>query len=316
MRRRALVLLLASAAALAAAGAASADSGGLLPPTPESPNADAVRDVYVVGLVVAALVFAALVGALVTFVARRGTRTPEPAPAAEPRSGLLAFAGAAVVLAVLLGFTAYKLPDILDAPAADAAGETRIVVEAHQFYWLFRYPNNVVSINEMVAPAETVVHLEVTAPATDVVHSWWVPQLGAKVDAAPGRTNETWFKANGGTYTARCAELCGLQHAVMDGSVRVVPHERYVEFLNTGIEEAALGKQEFEGVCLTCHKLDQTFIGPPLAGATALSDRDQLERIVREGVRTMPAVGSTWSDDQIDALYAHTRELEADAGEG
>jgi heme/copper-type cytochrome/quinol oxidase subunit 2 len=215
------------------------------------------------------------------------------------------------VLSALASFALYKLPDITDAPAADAAGETRILVEAHQFYWLFRYPGGAVSINEMVAPAGAVVHLDVTAPENEVAHSWWVPQLGGKVDAIPGRTNETWFKASEGTYEARCAELCGIQHAVMNGTVKVVSRDEFVAFLTHGLTSAELGRQEFEGVCLACHRLDEPFIGPALAGNPALTDRDRLDKLVREGVRTMPAVGSTWTAAQVDALAAYTKGLSA-----
>ncbi len=146
-----------------------------------------------------------------------------------------------MALAAIAGFVFYELPGITDAPLAGAAGETRIVVEGHQFYWLFRYPNGAVTINEMFAPADTIVHLDVTAPANDVNHSWWVPELGGKIDAIPGRTNETWFKAPAGTYVVRCAELCGIQHAVMTGKVVVWPRSTYVRFLNRGVSESALG---------------------------------------------------------------------------
>ena len=61
----------------------------------------------------------------------------------------------------------------------------------------------------------------------DVIHSWWVPDLGGKYDAIPGRVNKTWFQAPVGTYVARCAELCGIQHALMDGTVDVVPRDEY-----------------------------------------------------------------------------------------
>ena len=70
----------------------------------------------------------------------------------------------------------------------------------------------------------------------------------------------------------------------MTGTVRVVPRDEYVAFLDAGVEPAALGEQEFEGVCLTCHRLDEPFIGPALAGNSALTDRDRLESLVREGV--------------------------------
>ena len=93
------------------------------------------------------------------------------------------------------------------------------------------------------------MHLDVTAPENDVNHSWWVPRLGGKIDAIPGRTNQTWFKAPAGTYAARCAELCGIQHAVMIGSVDVVPRGRVRALPSTRRDPsaAALGKQEFAG---------------------------------------------------------------------
>ena len=78
---------------------------------------------------------------------------------------------------------------------------------------MFHYPNGAVSVGTMVAPADQVVHEAVVSADNDVNHSWWVPNLGGKVDAIPGRTNHTWFKAPAGRYVARCAELCGVQHA-------------------------------------------------------------------------------------------------------
>jgi cytochrome c oxidase subunit 2 len=312
--------VLASTAALALVAGASAGSGGLAPPAPESPNAERISDLYlgIFGLV--ALVFLLFAGALVVLLVRnrRGQGT-EAADDGQPASGgraqvVWTLVPAAVLVAVAAVVFAL-LPDITDAPAA-SENETRITVEAHQFYWLFIYPNKATTVNQMLAPADTVVHLDVTAPANDVNHSWWVPRLGGKIDAIPGRVNETWFKASRGTYVARCAELCGIQHARMTGSVRVVPRERYVAFLEQHTEPAALGKQEFEGVCLTCHRLDEPFIGPALAGNSALSNRDRLEALVRNGVRAMPAVGSTWTDEQIDALYEYTKGLEASGSEG
>ena len=314
MRRRALVLVLASAAALAVAGSAFAGTGGLFPASPESPNGEGISDVYLAVFVVTAVLFVLIEGALVMLVVRGRRR--RVAAAAEGESGgtggtqLVWTVAPIVLVSVLASFALFKLPDIVDAPAAGAAGETRIVVEAHQFYWLFRYPNGATSVNELVAPADTVVHLDVTAPTGDVNHSWWVPRFGPKIDAIPGRTNETWFKAPRGTYVARCAELCGIQHTAMTGRVRVVERVAYSDFLTKGVSKEELGKQEFEGVCLTCHRLDEAFIGPALGGNSALEDRDDLESLVHEGIRTMPAVGSNWDHAQIEALFAYTNGLE------
>ena len=76
----------------------------------------------------------------------------------------------------------------------------------------------------------------------DVNHSWWVPDLGGKYDAIPGTTNHTWFEAPQGTYIARCAELCGIQHALMDGKVKVdelVTQEIPLEKINWAFEQMA-----------------------------------------------------------------------------
>jgi cytochrome c oxidase subunit II len=65
--------------------------------------------------------------------------------------------------------------------------------------------------------------------STDVIHSWWIPKLGGKVDAVPGYTTYTWFKAPkaGAVYHGQCAQLCGRQHAYMTAQVKVVSPAAY-----------------------------------------------------------------------------------------
>ena len=74
----------------------------------------------------------------------------------------------------------------------------------------------------MVVPTDTTVVLDIES--TDVAHSWWIPKLGGKMDALPGYTNYTWFKAtrHGHSSRGQCAELCGRNHANMTARVRVV----------------------------------------------------------------------------------------------
>jgi cytochrome c oxidase subunit 2 len=215
-----------------------------------------------------------------------------------------------LILFAIGTFVFYKLPGITDPPAASAAGQTEIEVEGNQFYWLFRYPNGGVSIGTMVAPADQVVHETIVAPEHDVIHSWWVPAFGPKLDAIPGKTNRTWFMAEEGEYVARCAELCGIQHAVMNGTVRVVPRSEYDAFI-AGRTEASveLGREEFTHACLTCHRLEEKFIGPAIGGNPLLADREGLEALLREGRGRMPAVGKTWDEFQLDALVAYTRTI-------
>jgi cytochrome c oxidase subunit 2 len=79
----------------------------------------------------------------------------------------------------------------------------------------------------MYAPANTTVILNIQS--TDVVHSWWVPSLGGKVDAVPGYTTYTWFKAPeaGPLYHGQCAQLCGRSHAAMTAFVKILSPSDY-----------------------------------------------------------------------------------------
>jgi len=89
--------------------------------------------------------------------------------------------------------------------------------------------------NEVVVPVNKVVKVLITA--NDVLHAWALPSFGVKRDAMPGRVNETWFKADRvGTYYGQCSELCGIKHAFMPITVRVVTDEEY----NTWLEEAKI----------------------------------------------------------------------------
>jgi cytochrome c oxidase subunit II len=321
VRRRALLLVPALVAApvvaLVLAAGAAAGNGGLAPVPPVSPNGEGVTDVYWFILAFTGAIFLLVEGALVLFVVRyrrgRRARTADgPQIHGATRLEVIWTLVPVVILFAIGTFVFYKLPGISNPPSASAAEETTIEVEGNQFYWLFRYPNGGVSVGTMVAPADQVVREVVVAPDSDVIHSWWVPAFGPKVDAIPGRVNRTWFKAPEGTYVARCAELCGLQHAVMTANVRVVPREEYDRFIavRTGAS-LELGREQFDNVCLSCHRLDETFIGPPIGGNPIITDRETLETLLRNGRGRMPAVGASWTDAQIDALVQHTRTLEA-----
>ncbi len=89
-----------------------------------------------------------------------------------------------------------------------------------------RYPRLLAVDNELVVPVGETVRLLVTA--ADVIHAWTVPAFGVKMDAIPGRINETWFKADKeGLYYGQCSQLCGKDHAFMPIAVRVVSQDQY-----------------------------------------------------------------------------------------
>ncbi len=167
----------------------------------------------------------------------------------------------------------------------------------------------------MRAPAGVPVRLEVTAPDSDVIHSWWIPSLGGKIDAIPGTTNETWFQAeNEGTYSGQCAELCGLEHARMLASVEVVSQDEFDAWLESRLAEqeagsGELGREEWEGVCAKCHGMNgEGGIGPRIAGSPTLTDVEDLGNLVRNGRGAMPAVGADWTDEQVAALVDYLTE--------
>jgi cytochrome c oxidase subunit II len=319
VRRNALVLCIACAGAVAFAGAALAGNGGVLPPSPHSPNADNTRLAYIFILVFAAIVFVLVEGGLIFLITRyrRGNR-PRSADGLQihgsTRLEIIWTVVPVLILVAIATFVFLKLPVIADAPTASAANETTIAVEGRQFYWTFRYPNGALSIGTMIAPANDVVNERVYAPPNDVLHSWWVPELGGKIDAIPGRTNHTWFEAPAGKYPGRCSDLCGIQHTVMTAQVDVVPRDQYESFIKERAANPAsieLGKEEFDHVCAVCHKLDQAYVGPSLGQNPLLTDAKGLSTILRNGVGKMPAVGSDWTDDQINALVKYTKTLKA-----
>jgi cytochrome c oxidase subunit 2 len=315
VRRFAFATLVTTLGALSTSIVAYAGNGGFLPGEAHSPNAHRVHTSFIVVAIFTGIIFLAVEGALVVFIVkyRRGKRSPTaegPQIHGSSRLEIIWTVLPVVILALIGSAIFYELPGISDPPKAAAAEQTNVEVVGHQFYWLFRYPNGAVSIDTLVAPADQVVNERITAPAWDVIHSWWVPDFGGKYDAIPGKVNKTWFKAPEGTYVARCYELCGIQHAAMKAKVEVLAREDYDAFVarraSGGVE---LGKEEWEGVCMKCHRLDSKYIGPALRGNPLLADRNGIETLLRNGQGQMPPVGRDWSDQQIDALISYTKQF-------
>ena len=303
--------------ALLTAGEAAAAKGGFSPVAPRSANADRIETTYWVVFSLTAAVFLLVEALLVLFIVRyrsRGRPRDDEGPQVRGHTRLeLAWTAVPVlILAAIAAFTFYKLPGIKNVPEAGAAENLAIGIQARQFYWQFTYSNGAVAIDRMRVPAGRVVRLDVTSPDFDVVHSWWIPALGGKIDAIPGKTNHTWFRANRpGTYEGRCAEFCGIQHAEMHADVQVLPAASFDRWLNGEARAETegtsnLGRQEFEGVCGKCHGFQgQGGIGPPIAGNPLLTDKEGLTTLLLNGKGLMPAVGRAWSSRQRDALFAY-----------
>lgn len=228
-----------------------------------SPNADHIDTLYKITLAIALVIFVAVEGglvyALVKFRKRKG------AVPAQIRGNTRLEAGwtvaAAVILLALAIVTFAMLPSIQNPPdsspqglllgeqggAIYASAERRlppngkalnITVIGRQYIWQFVYPGAnepdglgaPYSYEEMVVPTQTTVSLNIVS--SDVVHSWWVPELGGKFQAVPGYHNYTWFKIpKPGIYRGQCAVLCGRGHARMIATVRAVPPAQFEAWL-------------------------------------------------------------------------------------
>ena len=211
-----------------------------------------------------------------------------------------------VILLFVVAFTFYKLPGITLEDEAQA-GDLRIRVEGRQFYWQYRYPNGVIAIDRLVAPEDRLVLLEVTAPEDDVIHSYWVPGIGGKFDAIPGKTTQTGFQANeAGLYEGQCAEFCGIQHAEMLAEIEVKPADEFDSWLEEQAQaqragSSDLGEQTFAGACAKCHGPEgQGLIGPAFTSANT-ADAEAVAQVVRNGRGLMPPIGEEWEDGHMEA---------------
>jgi cytochrome c oxidase subunit II len=286
-------------------------ASGLTPVDPKSPNTERIEDLYWFVAFWAALVLLSVAVPLVIFVFRyrsRGrSRTVEgPQIHGSTRLEIAWTVVPVVILLIVTVFTFYKLPGItLDAEAGEEPLKVR--VEGRQFYWQYRYPNGVIAIDTLRAPADRLVELELTSPESDVIHSYWVPNLLAKFDTIPGQTTETAFRGKVGTYQGQCAELCGIQHAAMFATIEVVPADEFDAWLTEEARQqeagdSALGAQIFVGACVKCHGVGgRGLIGPAL-GPGAVANADAVAEIVRNGRGKMPPIGEGWDDRQMKAL--------------
>jgi cytochrome c oxidase subunit 2 len=319
VRRPLLLAATCAVLALALAGPALADfNGGIAPPDSATDAGSTINEIYWIVIGITAAVFLLVEGTLVWFLFRFRRRKDSAADADGPeihghtRLELAWTAVPFLILVAIMVVTIVKVPSV-EARPEPGVDVLDVEVEAHQFYWEYAYENGVVSVDHLVLPVDRPIRLVLRA--YDVIHSWWVPELTGKRDAIPGRTNELTFTATRtGTFRGQCAELCGVQHAVMHTTVDVVEGARFDAWIaaETAAQEAReseLGRQTWEGVCAKCHALDGSGgYGPLIAGNSTLVDVQALGQLLAEGRDNpqidgyMPAVSTGWPDHQLEAL--------------
>lgn len=249
-----MVPLLAAVALVSLLTAPDAFANFFEPKSGGSPNANEIHSLFEIVLYIAAIVFVIVEGALLYTVLRFRARRNRVAAQihGNTRLEISWTIGAFLILVIITVVTFVKLPSIIDAPNSGPNGlvlsasvtsptppngqKLTVCVQGRQFIWRYTYGNGCLndyfdkklpySYTTMVVPEHTTILLDIQS--TDVIHSWWVPSLGGKVDAVPGFTTYTWFKAlHTGFFHGQCAQLCGTNHAAMVAYVRVVTPAQY-----------------------------------------------------------------------------------------
>ncbi len=236
----------AFAAAMLASAAAHAQMGQPAPwqinlqdaVTPVMENIHSFN-VLLISIITAIVLFVLV---LLVIVVVRFNERANPVPSKTSHNTMIevAWTVVPVLILVAIAIPSFRLLHLeLNIPKPDLT----VKVTGHQWYWSYEYPDNggfgfdsylvaekdlkpgqprlLAVDNEVVVPINKNIRIQVTA--ADVIHSFAVPSFGVKIDAMPGRLNESWFKiTREGVYYGQCSELCGRDHAFMPIAVRAV----------------------------------------------------------------------------------------------
>lgn len=260
-------------------------------------------------LFIVMLIGAVIIAGGVALLMRHAVRAPEGELGLDKGMRLVLWLGGVIPAIVLLGLLAYSLPYM--RPRSYGPADLQIAVEGEQFWWRVTYrpvgAPPVESANEVRIPVGRTVAFRLTA--ADVVHSFWIPGLGGKMDMIPGRTNTLVVRADKpGRYRGQCAEFCGLSHALMAMDVVAMEPAAFDAWLAAQRRPApstgSAGARAFAAYgCNGCHTIRGTgaagTIGPDLthlgsratlaAGILPMNTAN-LAAFIRHPERTKPGV--------------------------
>ena len=194
-----------------------------------------------------------VLGLLIAIVIKFNAKA-NPVPSKTTHNTLLEVAWTLIPVLILAAIVvpSFKLLFLeLDVPKADLT----VKATGKQWYWTYAYPDNgkfefdsllaqdkqprLLGVdNEMVVPVNKIIRVQTTG--ADVIHSFAMPAFGIKIDAIPGRLNETWFKATKtGMFYGQCSELCGKDHAFMPIAIRVVNDQEFAAWVEAAQKKFA-----------------------------------------------------------------------------
>jgi cytochrome c oxidase subunit 2 len=255
---RRLLGLAVAGVALAAGGAAFAELGQPAPweyklQEAASPVMENIVWFHNWLLIIITVITLFVLGLLIAVAVKFNARA-NPVPSRTTHNTLIEVAWTLIPVLILVAIAvpSFRLLFLeLDVPKADLT----IKATGKQWYWSYAYPDNgkfefdsllaqdkqprLLGVdNEMVVPVNKVIRVQTTG--ADVIHSFAVPAFGIKIDAIPGRLNETWFKATKtGMFYGQCSELCGKDHAFMPIAVRVVNDQEFATWVEAAKKKFA-----------------------------------------------------------------------------
>lgn len=251
-----------------------------------SPGARAIADLFTQTLVVCGVIFVIVTGLIAYAGYRFRDRGPkdDTKPAQTEGHTRLEIGWTLIPFFIVVGLLVLTMRAMsVSDPPPDR--EPDIVVIGHQWWWEARYKDGPITANEIHIP--TGKQLVVAIESADVVHDFWVPELGRKIDATPGRRSTIWLGADkAGKYLGACAEYCGAEHAWM--RILVVAHspEEYAAWEShekqpaqaPRDEPSARGEKLFRAkTCVRCHDIagraDGARVAPDL---THIAERETL----------------------------------------
>jgi cytochrome c oxidase subunit II len=228
-----------------------------------SPVMDTITSFHNILLWIITIITLFVLGLLIAIVVKFNAKA-NPIPSKTTHNTLIEVAWTLLPVLILVGIAVPSfrlLFQELDVPKADLT----IKATGKQWYWSYAYPDNgkfefdslmaadkmprLLGVdNEMVVPVNKVVRIQTTG--ADVIHSFSIPAFGIKIDAIPGRLNETWFKATKlGMFYGQCSQLCGKDHAFMPIAVRVVSDQEFAAWVTTAQKKyAAVPANSFASV--------------------------------------------------------------------
>jgi cytochrome c oxidase subunit 2 len=230
---------------------------------PKSDNAELVHGVYKLIFILAGAVFIGIMALTLIFSLLYRERPGQVARQFHGNSRLeVVWTLIPVLIVVAMAVPTFSTMAVTSKPAPDNA--LQVIAIGHQWWWEFQYPElGISTANELHLPVNRPVSIKLQS--TDVIHSFWVPQLSGKVDNVPGHENHMWFtptEARAEPYLGQCAEFCGLSHANMRFRVFVSAQPDFEKWSKSAAGDrvaptadlAKAGEQQFvTSGCVGCH---------------------------------------------------------------